>query len=123
MSAQEVYPAEVRRHVWESLVSMLQVYVHAASLNGKQYEVSTASDQISVKHQDNSLTVSFVPETGTAGWSLKRPRCEEVGEFHINEHGELVFPAGPKPLDTAAIDWIAMLDHAASTPMSENVRP
>lgn len=123
MSEHEVYPEEVRRHVWESLVSMLQVYIHAASLNGKQYEVTNAPDQISVKQQDHSLTIFFAPETGTAGWSLKRPTCEEVGEFHIDEHGELVFPAGPKPLDTAAIDWITMLDHAASRPMSENVRP
>jgi len=122
VSEREVYPEEVRRHIWESLVSMLQVYVHAASLNGKHYEVTTASDQISVKHQDQLLTVSFEPQTGKASWSLNRTSCEEIGGFHVDEHGELVFPAGPKPLDTAAIDWIAMLDHAASTALSENLR-
>ena len=45
MSEMEVYPAEVRRHVWESLVSMMQVYAHAASLNGKEYVVTSALGQ------------------------------------------------------------------------------
>ena len=31
-------PVEVRQHVWESLVSMLRVYAHAASLNGNAYD-------------------------------------------------------------------------------------
>jgi hypothetical protein len=122
MSEHEVYPEEVRRHVWESLVSMLQVYTHAASLNGRQYEVTALSGRVSVKHHDSVLTICFHPETGKACWSLKRPNCEEIGEFHIDEHGELVFPAGPTPLDTAAIDWIAMLDHSAATVIHENVR-
>jgi hypothetical protein len=121
MSEQEIYPAEVRRHVWESLQSMLQVYAHAAGLNGKEYVVTSTSDQVSVKHQDRSLTVSFRPGTGTASWVLARPQCQEMGEFHIDQHGDLIFPAGAKPLDTAAIDWIAMLDHSASTALEEKV--
>jgi hypothetical protein len=122
VSEMEVYPAEVRRHVWESLVSMMQVYAHAASLNGKEYVVTSASDKVWVKHQDRVLTISFDPGTGDASWNVTRPNCEEVGEFRIDEHGTLVFPAGPKALDTAAIDWIALLDHAARSVFNENVR-
>ncbi len=122
MSEMEVYPAEVRRHVWESLVSMMQVYVHAASLNGKEYVVTSDSGKVSVKHQDRVLTVSFDPETGNASWNVTCPQCEEVGEFRIDEHGTLIFPAGPRALDTAAMDWIALLDHAAPPVVNENVR-
>jgi hypothetical protein len=120
VSEMEVYPAEVRRHVWESLVSMMQVYAHAASLNGKEYVVTTTANKVSVKHQDRVLTVSFDPDTGDASWKVTRPQCEEVGEFHIDEHGTLVFPAGPRALDTAAMDWIALLDHARPL-FNENV--
>jgi len=122
VSEMEVYPAEVRRHVWESLVSMMQVYAHAASLNGKEYVVTSASYKVSVKHQDRVLTVSFDPGTGDASWKVTRPQCEQVGEFRIDEHGTLVFPAGPRALDTAAMDWIALLDHAAGHVFNENVR-
>ena len=31
-------PVDARHHVWESLVSMLRVYAHAASLHGDAYE-------------------------------------------------------------------------------------
>src|ERR1700722_9707627 len=113
------YPAQVRGHVWESLVSMMQVYAHAASLNGKEYVVTSDASTVSVKHQDRVLAVSFDPETGDASWKVTRPQCEEVGEFHIDEHGALVFPAGPRALDTAAMDWIALLDHAAGHVVSE----
>jgi hypothetical protein len=122
MSEQEgSYPAQVRGHVWESLVSMMQVYAHAAGLNGKEYVVTSDSGKVSVKHQASVLTISFRPDTGEASWVVTRPECEEMGEFHIDEHGTLVFPAGPKALDTAAIDWIALLDHAARTVLNENV--
>jgi hypothetical protein len=123
MSEQESsYPAQVRGHVWESLVSMMQVYAHAASLNGKEYVVTSDSNKVSVKHQASLLTISLHPETGEASWVVTRPDCEEMGEFQIDEHGALVFPAGPKALDTAAIDWIALLEHAAPPVFNENVR-
>ena len=123
MSEQETpdYPAEVRRHVWESLVSMMQVYAHAASLNGKEYVVTSDSGKVSVKHDASVLTISFDPDTGQANWMVTRPECEESGEFRIDEHGTLVFPAGDKALDTAAIDWIALLDHTAPAVHNENV--
>jgi hypothetical protein len=124
MSEQESsYPAQVRGHVWESLVSMMQVYAHAASLNGKEYVVTSDSGKVSVKHDASVLTISFAPDTGEASWMVTRPECEESGEFRIDEHGALVFPAGDKALDTAAIDWIALLDHTAPAVHNENVTP
>jgi hypothetical protein len=123
MSEQETsdYPAQVRGHVWESLVSMMQVYTHAASLNGKEYLVTSDSSKVSVEHQAKVLTISFHPDTGEAHWMVNRPECEESGEFHIDEHGALIFPAGPKDLDTSAIDWIALLERTAPAVHNENV--
>jgi hypothetical protein len=37
--------------------------------------------------------------------------------FHMEEDGTLKFPAGTKPLDTAAIDWIEQLVHCSSRPL------
>ena len=61
-------PTDVRPHVWESLVSMLRVYAHAASLNGGPYIVTSGSNEATVKHEDSVLTFTLVPtlerETG-----------------------------------------------------------
>ena len=40
---------------------------------------------------------------------MTQPELETWGEFRIEEDGTLNFPAGPKPLDTAAIDWVEHL--------------
>ena len=102
-------PVEVRHHVWESLVSMLRVYAHAASLNGKEHEVKSGADEAWVKHQDSALSLSFSPDTGEGNWCVTHPEREECGAFRIDEHGTLTFPAGPKEIDQAAIDWIGYL--------------
>ena len=116
MSDEEVgYPVQVRRQVWDSLVSMLRVYAHAASLNGKEYVVTSASNEACVKHQDYALSLRFSADTGEGWWRIIRPACEELGEFRIEEDGTLNFPAGPKPLDAAAIEWIEHLVHVTST--------
>ena len=117
MSDQEIYPAEVRRHVWESLVSMLRVYAHAASLNGKEYVVTSSPDAAEVKYQDSVLSLHLHPETGEAGWRITQPEREEWGVFRMEEDGTLNFPAGPKALDTAAIEWIEQLVHTTSRPL------
>jgi hypothetical protein len=123
MSGEEVpYPVEVRRHVWESLVSMLQVYAHAASLGGKEFVVTSSSDQAWVKHQDSALSLHFSPETGEGIWRITKPAQEECGEFRIEEDGTLTFPAGPKPLDAAAIEWIEHLVHVDSTESNAPLR-
>jgi hypothetical protein len=114
-------PVEVRRHIWESLVSMLQVYANAASLNDKKYVVTSLPPVTSlpndalVTYKDFGLRLRFSPENGEGSWSITKPEKEECGGFRIEEDGTLTFPAGPKPLDTAAIEWIEHLVHAAST--------
>ncbi len=114
-------PIEVRRHIWESLVSMLQVYANAASLNGTHYVVTSLPPVTSlpnvawVKYKDFGLRLRFSPENGEGSWSITKPEKEECGGFRIEEDGTLTFPAGPKPLDTAAIEWIEHLAHVTST--------
>ena len=102
-------PAEVRSHVWESLLSMLQVYAHAAGLNGNPYLVTTCSNVASVQHEQSVLTLHFSPDTGEGNWLVTHPEREECGAFRIDEHGSLTEPAGPKEIDQAAIDWIGYL--------------
>jgi hypothetical protein len=102
-------PLDVRSHVWESLVSMLQVYAHAASLNGDEYGVTAGPDAAQVKHQDSQLTLRFSPGTGEGNWCVTHPEREECGAFRIEEDGLLTLPAGPKEIDQAAIDWIGYL--------------
>jgi hypothetical protein len=115
VSDQEVgYPMQVRRQVWESLVSMLRVYAHAASLNGREYVVTGSAEGAEVKYQNSRLNLHFDSATGEAGWCITQPEREEWGVFCIEEDGTLKFPAGPKPLDTAAIDWIEQLVHCSS---------
>jgi hypothetical protein len=108
------YHTQVRLQVWESLVSMLRVYAHAATLNGKELEVTGISDEAWVKCHDCVLGLCFRPETGEATWRVTQPQQETWGEFRIEEDGTLTFPAGPKPLDTAAIDWVEHVVRATS---------
>jgi hypothetical protein len=115
------YPTQVRQHVWESLVSMLRVYSHAASLNGKELVVTGISGQAWVKCHACVLALDFNPETGEATWRVTQPGLETWGEFRIEEDGTLNFPAGPKPLDTAAIDWVEHLVRAASPAADEHL--
>jgi hypothetical protein len=116
MSDEEVgYSVQVRRHVWDSLVSMLRVYAHAASLNGLEYVVTSDPENAWVKHQDSALSLRFSPAAGEGCWRITRLEREEWGLFRIEEDGTLNFPAGPKPLDAAAIEWIEHLVHVTST--------
>jgi hypothetical protein len=116
MSDEEAgYSVQVRRQVWDSLVSMLRVYAHAASLNGKEYVVTSSSEEAWVKYQESALSLRFNSGTGEGCWRITQPGREEWGEFRIEEDGTLNFPAGPKPLDAAAIEWIEHLVHVTST--------
>jgi hypothetical protein len=105
-------PVEVRHHVWESLVSMLRVYAHAASLSGKEYVMTTVSNRAWVKQGDCSLIICFRPETGASTWRVIQAAQETWGEFQIEKDGLLIFPEGEKPLDEAAIDWMEQLVQA-----------
>ena len=102
-------PIEVRSHVWESLVSMLRVYAHAAGLNGNPYLVTSGLNEASVNHGDSTLSLHFSPESGEGDWCTTHPEREECGAFRIDEHGTLTVPAGAKEIDQAAIDWIGYL--------------
>jgi hypothetical protein len=110
-------PVDVRHHVWESLVSMLRVYAHAASLHGDAYEVTVSPESAWVKHQDSALSIQFSPDTGEGNWCVKHPEREECGAFRIEEDGTLTFPIGAKELDTAVIDW---LDHLGRSKVIED---
>ena len=103
---------DVRSHVWESLVSMVRVYAHAASLNSSPYTVTSGSNEVTVKHEDSALSLSFGPDTGEGNWCVTHPEREECGTFRIDEHGALTDPVGPKEIDQAAIDWIGYLGRA-----------
>jgi hypothetical protein len=105
-------PIQVRSQIWESLVTMLRVYAHAASLSGEEYVVTTLSNRAWVKHGDCSLIICFRPQTGASNWRLIQPERETWGEFQIEKDGALTFPDGEKPLDAAAIDWMEQLVHA-----------
>jgi hypothetical protein len=105
-------PIQVRSQIWESLVTMLRVYAHAASLSGEEYVVTTLSNRAWVKHGDCSLIICFRPQTGASTWRLIQPERETWGEFQIEKDGALTFPDGEKPLDAAAIDWMEQLVHA-----------
>jgi hypothetical protein len=115
-------PTDVRSHVWESLVSMLQVYAHAAGLNGNPYLVTTCSNDASVKHEESVLSLHFSPDTGEGNWTVTHPEREECGAFRIDEHGSLTEPAGPKEIDQAAIDWIGFLGRG-QVMADESMRP
>ena len=123
MSDEEVsYPVQVRRQVWESLLSMLRVYSHAAGLGGKDYVVTSSAEEASVELQGSVLRLHFDPGTGDASWRITRAGQEEWGEFRIEADGSLIFPAGMKPLDTAAIEWLEHLAHFASAGFDEPLR-
>jgi hypothetical protein len=108
----------VPRQIWESLISMVKAYAHAAGLNGIPCIVTTSPAAALVTRNRSTLTLTYSEETGAGSWRLVHGDCEEWGEFHIDEHGALVFPAGPKELDTAAIDWIDQLVHISNEPLS-----
>jgi hypothetical protein len=120
VSDEEVgYPVQVRRQVWESLVSMLRVYAYAADLEGKDYVVTGTAEGALVDYQGSQLKLHFDPVTGEANWRITKAEQEEWGEFHIEGDGSLIFPAGMKPLDTAAIEWLEHLAHVASSGSNE----
>jgi hypothetical protein len=122
-------PTDVRPHGWESLVSMLRVYAHAAGLNDGPYLVTGDSNEAKVEHEDSTLSIHFSPDTGEGNWCVTHPEREECGAFRIDEHGALTFPAGPKEIDQAAIDWIGYLgrdkviEHEPASTVAPTVHP
>ena len=113
------YGVQVRGQVWNSLTSMLRVYAHAAGLNaGDEYLVTSTAEAASVQHRDSALSLRFAPETGEGCWRIVQREREQFGGFRIETDGTLNFPAGSRPLDAAAIEWIEHLTHATTTAVS-----
>ncbi len=109
MSEEPLSATEVRRHIWESLVSMLRVYAHAASLGSDAYGVSSNAVSAWVTYETSALHISYSPATGAAQWRLEKAGHDAQGEFEIDHDGRLLFPQGPVELDAAAIDWVQQL--------------
>ena len=109
MSPQPVSPVEVRRQIWESLVSMVRVYAHAASLGNDTYEVAATAEAVRMTTAESTLHIAYSPLSGNAQWNLRKPGHDAEGTFHIGEEGHLIFPEGEKELDAAAIDWVEQL--------------
>ncbi len=103
--------SEVRRQVWESLLTMLKVYAEAASLRGARYEVKSGPNGACVEHQGDQLALTFSASSGSGTWHING---KERGSFEIKEDGTLQFPEGPKELDVASIDWIEQLSSRPS---------
>lgn len=122
MNENAASPVEVRRQIWESLVSMLRVYAHAASLNGNTYGVASNTKTAWLTSMDCVLEISYSAEDGAASWQLSQPPREVRGEeFRIEADGTLAFPGGLKELDLAAIEWVEQLVQA-STVSKERIR-
>ena len=109
MSEQPVSPVEVRRQIWESLVSMIRVYAHAASLNSGEYGVASTGADVWVTRDQRSLHISYSAKSGAARWILETPGPAAQGEFEIDQDGHILFPEGPRELDEAAINWVHQL--------------
>jgi hypothetical protein len=105
----------VRREVWRSLVSMLRVYAHAASLNYGEHAVSeTGADVVTLAHQEATLEINFHPASGMAAWILRHQgRAETSGLFTMSDAGAIEFDGKEKELDRAAIEWIEELTRTA----------
>ncbi len=60
---------------------------------------------------------------------MTHPEREECGAFRIEEDGSSNFPAGPKEIDQAAIDWIGYLgrdkviEHESMSTSAPTVHP
>ena len=109
MSDEPVSPVEVRWQIWESLVSMLRVYTHAASLNHDGYGMASHPDHVRLTHGECALYIRYSPQTGAGQWHMQSPGQDLQGSFEIDDHSQVVFPEGPRELDEAAIHWVQQL--------------
>jgi hypothetical protein len=96
----------VRWEIWESFVSLLNSY---AAANGPDYKVHKLSDWAAVEYKDRAIRFHFNPVTGEAVWRAVYPDQEFTGSFQINQDGTFGFEGVDKPIDLAAVDWIAGL--------------
>lgn len=104
------FEARVREEVWESLISMLRVYASAASMGRGEFTVSSAADAAWVRHQGNTLGLTFSAADGLASWRMTAPGGQERrASFQILPSGALISEGEEKELDQAALEWIEEL--------------
>ena len=95
MSEEVDSPVQVRRHIWESLVSMLRVYAHAASLTQAMRRRLPALPKQLGEPGDLGTAPLFRPWPGA--WLLEnKPARTGSGEFEIDDEGRLVLPRAPR---------------------------
>jgi len=102
-----------RREIWGSLVSLLKVYSHAASLNGEPHLVAeVAPDAVVVIAGWGELGLTFNPEQGTGSWRYEYPGerlSNGWGGWQMLSDGRLDVEGKVMEIDEAVIDWIARL--------------
>ena len=100
---------DVRREVWQSLLSMLRVYAYAASLShGEIIVTETGPYAASLEHKGHTLMLSFDLSSGKGG--CRQPGSKQLsGAFEILEDGSLRVSGLETQLDVAAIDWVEQL--------------
>jgi hypothetical protein len=113
VSSYPVSPVDVRREIWLSLLGMVRVYAHAASLNGGAYGVENSGETAWLTYAESALRLRYSPETGAADWLLEHAGQTVEGTFEIDDHGRLFFPEGPRELDEAAIHWVQQVGASA----------
>jgi hypothetical protein len=105
---------DVRREVWQSLLSMLRVYAYAASLShGEIIVTETGPYAASLEHTGHTLMLSFDLSSGKGGsgeGGCRQPGSKQLsGVFEILEDGSLRVSGLETQLDVAAIDWVEQL--------------
>jgi hypothetical protein len=109
----------VRQEVWQSLISMLRVYAHAASLNrGEVTVIETTPHSALLEHKDHALLLSFDARNGEGSFhppTSHSPKLKKLpGGFTILEDGALRVAGEETQLDEAAIGWVEQLIRAAA---------
>jgi hypothetical protein len=107
----------VRCEIWESFISLLRCYAAAA---GTEYTVESASEWATVERSGRAIRFSFDPRTGQAALREIFPGAEFAQEFHIHQDGSFQIEGENKPIDMAAIDWIARLQKEPFFPLPES---
>ena len=105
---------DVRREVWQSLLSMLRVYAYAASLShGEIIVTETGPYAASLEQKGHTLMLSFDLWSGKGGSGkegCRQPGSKHLsGVFEILEDGSLRVSGLETQLDVAAIDWVEQL--------------
>jgi hypothetical protein len=107
---------QLHSYLWESFVTMLRVYAHAAGFPDSA--VVFSNGQACVSHDRATLTLFITPGDCGASWHFSLLPVDIRGSSIVSERGAVIFmkddgtsqfPGGWQDLDTAAISWIEQL--------------